>query len=75
MNHSECHHPGNFCGPRCAAYEETIVPYTNYECVLKLRRIAQFVYTAGINDQSGDWMSYLQASSSVERILTNFDTL
>ena len=76
MKHSECHHPGNPCHAGCTGFEETVVPFTNYECVLKLRRIAQFVYDIGVHDSDGrDWMSYLQASASVESILREFDKL
>jgi hypothetical protein len=51
----------------CVSEETTVVPATEYEAVLLLRRIAQFLYSNGI--VSDDWKSLLSAAADVEYIL------
>jgi hypothetical protein len=50
---------------------EIKVPVTHYEAVLKLRRVAQLVYDAGIESKDDDfgWVTYLQSSATIERLL------
>jgi hypothetical protein len=51
--------------------ETTIVPATEYEAVLLLRRIANHLYDAGI--VSDDWLAYLSANADVEAILKGME--
>ena len=53
--------------------QRSTVIHTDDEALLKLRRIAQFVYDEGINDTSTTgWLCWLQASSSIEHIISLF---
>lgn len=56
--------------------EDTVVPQTRYAVILLMRRVAQFVYdegTSAVACTGEEFIAYLQASATVERLLRELE--